>query len=283
MAKYRAFAPTPSPTSQAPRFRAVALDCEMAGVQGGSSELILLCAVDFLSGACLINTLVEPTERVVDWRSRYSGVTRQAMATATAQRKTLKGWKAARAALWKCIDADTILVGQSLQHDLDVLRMVHFRIVDAGLLAQNAVGPGVTRQWGLKILCQELLDIEIQNNKKGHDCVEDTLAAREVVLWCIQRPDELANWGLVRNEDEQQKQRERLEKARRKSEEAKKEREERERPQTESLATAVPRREETYSLDYSSDENENEVLHWSDIAEECGWPHPDTGYDPWSD
>lgn len=29
----------------------------------------------------------------------------------------------------------------------------------------------------------------------------------------------------------------------------------------------------------SDDEGEN-ILHWSDIAEDMGWPHPDTGYDP---
>jgi len=69
----------------------VALDCEMAGIQGGSNELILVCMVDFLSGESLVNTLVEPTERVIDWRTRYSGVTQKAMATATAHGNTLKG------------------------------------------------------------------------------------------------------------------------------------------------------------------------------------------------
>ncbi len=29
--------------------------------------------------------------------------------------------------------------------------------------------------------------------------------------------------------------------------------------------------------------DDDEILHWSDIAEDFGWPHPDTGYDPWSD
>lgn len=61
------------------------------------------------------------------------------------------------------------------------------------------------RQWGLKMLCQELLNIVIQNDGKGHDYLEDALAAREVGLWCIQRPWELANWGLVKKEEEQQK------------------------------------------------------------------------------
>jgi hypothetical protein len=36
------------------------------------------------------------------------------------------------------------------------------------------------------------------------------------------------------------------------------------------------------SIQDCSDDNVEE-LHWSDIAEDLGWPHPDTGYDPWSD
>jgi hypothetical protein len=35
--------------------------------------------------------------------------------------------------------------------------------------------------------------------------------------------------------------------------------------------------------DSDSDEEDGEVLDWSDIAEDLGWPHPDTGYDTWSD
>ena len=26
-----------------------------------------------------------------------------------------------------------------------------------------------------------------------------------------------------------------------------------------------------------------EILRWKDIAEDLGYPHPDAGYDPWSD
>jgi DNA polymerase III epsilon subunit-like protein len=298
VAKYEVFAPSPSPSRHLPKRRAVALDCEMAGVQGGSSELILVCMVDFFSGESLVNTLVQPTVRVVNWRTRYSGVTRKQMDAAAAQGNTLNGWRAARAALWEHIDADTILVGQSLQHDLDVLRMIHSRVVDAGILARNAVGPISTRQWGLKTLCQEFLDIEIQNSKKGHDCMEDTLAAREVVLWCIERPQELAAWALVK-EEEQRRQREQLELARKKRvafKEAKEKIMEREKTQKESLRTAGPNKDDaaqktTEGVDYEypiggdgdEDEDEDEVLHWSDIAEDFGWPHPDTGYDPWSD
>ena len=32
-----------------------------------------------------------------------------------------------------------------------------------------------------------------------------------------------------------------------------------------------------------SDSDDTEVLRWSHFAEDCGWPHPNTGYGPWSD
>ena len=44
-----------------------------------------------------------------------------------------------------------------------------------------------------KNLYWEWLDVEISNNRKGYDRIENTLAAREVVLWGIQRPEESAN------------------------------------------------------------------------------------------
>ncbi|MCJ1300452.1 hypothetical protein MMC08_003249 [Hypocenomyce scalaris] len=246
----------------------------MAGVRGGMSEIVLLCVADYLTSEIVMNVFIRPTIPVIDWRTTFSGVTPAAMAAATAQGQTLNGWREARRELWNHIDVDTILVGQSLQHDLDVLRMIHTRVVDSAIMARKAVDPKSTRQWGLKTLCNELLGIDIQSNgRTGHDCLEDALAAREVVLWCIQRPRQLKTWGRLWKEKEKaQKQERKLEKEKRKrlmqnSEESK------------------SRVGDTYIGHYS---NGNEVLHWSDIAEDCGWPHPDTGYDDsevqhWSD
>lgn len=75
----------------------------------------------------------------------------------------------------KYIKDNTILVGHALEHDL----------VDSGILPRNASGIRRIR-WGLQTLCSELLSVEIRKNKGGtHDCLEDVLATREVVLFCI--------------------------------------------------------------------------------------------------
>ncbi|KAF8252026.1 hypothetical protein K440DRAFT_578380 [Wilcoxina mikolae CBS 423.85] len=287
VAKYQEYSPTP-PHSRRTTTRkrlAVVLDCEMAGVVGGAGELILLCVADYLTGETLLNTLVRPTMPVVDWRTRVSGVTQQAMTTAISRGEALSGWKEARLELWKHIDADTILIGHSLQHDLDVLRIIHCRVVDSAILARNAVDPN-GRQWGLKTMCNELLHLDIQTNgMRGHDCFEDVMATREVVLHCTRKPRELEEWAnRVREREESmrvQREKERAEmKARAESEKqrAEKTRKEMEKERVKKKQNQRQRAGDTY-YEYSEDER----VRWSDIAEDLGWPHPDTGYDPWSD
>jgi len=206
--KFQSFRATPPACIHKPTFRAVTLDCEMAGVTGGQNELILLCVADYFTGAILLNRLVSPTQRVTDWRRKIHGVTASVMELAIRQGQALAGWREARDELWKFIDGDTILVGHALHHDLDVLRMIHRRVVDSAILARNAVG--MSRQWGLKDLCNELLHIGLRENKAGvHDCMEDVLATREVVLWCIRNQQGLHAWAKIKRLNEEHKEEER--------------------------------------------------------------------------
>ncbi|CCX10693.1 Similar to RNA exonuclease 3; acc. no. Q12090 [Pyronema omphalodes CBS 100304] len=192
-AKYHHFAKTPQRTGLT-KCVAIVLDCEMAGVKGGQGELIQLVAVDFFTGKTLIDTLVAPTLPIVDWRSWISGVTKQDMDYAIRMGKALDGWQGARKELWKHIDSETILIGHALNHDLDVLRIIHTNVIDSGILARRVSANG--QQCSLMRMSKELLGMVVQNHgKSGHDCVEDTLATREVVLWCIRNPEGLKEWG----------------------------------------------------------------------------------------
>jgi DNA polymerase III epsilon subunit-like protein len=232
----------------------------MVGVGKGGSELARISAIDYLTGEVFIDTLVQPTRPVADWRTKYSGITKNAMTAAVDEKRVLKGWPEARAELWRYIDSSTLLIGQSLHHDLDALRMQHWQIVDSAILAKDAVGPGVSRQWGLKTLCNQFLGIEIQNSGKGgHDSVEDAFAAREVVLWCIGHQEELAVWGRKQKEDYIKK---------KKQQEAKKVNKSHQKSQS----YLKPR--------YYTDDDDDEIVRWEDIVEDLGLPE---GYDPWSD
>lgn len=138
--------PTPTHNPQAPKRGAVALDCDMVGLARGKSEVARIFALDVLTGQVLMGTLVQATQQVTAWRTKYSGITRKAMATAVAENRVLKGWPAARAELWKYMDSNTVLVGHALNHNLEELRMQHGRVVDSRILAKDAVGHGVNRQ-----------------------------------------------------------------------------------------------------------------------------------------
>ena len=205
-ARYRSSAPTPPNSSSIPKRRAVALDCEMAGLSNGMDEVIVLSAVDYLTGEILINTLVRPRERIMDWRTRWSGVTSGHMKHAISRGTALNGWQEARDEMWNFIDEDTVLVGHALKGDLEVLRMIHVRIVDTMILTQTTTGHGGSRMWGLKELSKVFLNKEIQGGgRRGHDCLEDTLATREVALWCTREVEKLADWARVQRVREEEK------------------------------------------------------------------------------
>ncbi|KAJ5408532.1 hypothetical protein N7509_002415 [Penicillium cosmopolitanum] len=186
--------------SLTPRRTAIVLDCEMVGVAGGRSAVVSLSAIDFFTGEVLINDIVNPTEKVVDWRARYSGVSLARMRRACASGEALRGWKAARQRLWEFMNPNTILIGHSLDNDLDVLGILHHNIVDTAILTAEAVFLPVShttrmsRRWGLKPLVDEFLSRDIQVGK-GHSALEDACATRDVLFWCMCNPHLLQVWA----------------------------------------------------------------------------------------
>jgi len=248
------------------RRKAIAIDCEMVGVANNRSELALLCAIDCLTGETLINSFVYPNEVILDWRTGVSGVSPTVMDAAKAEGTALAGWEAARALLFRHVDTNTVIVGHSLNHDLRVLRISHTKIVDSSILAAEAVfglNKKIRYLWGLKQLCHDLLGLTIQRSGESHNCLEDTLAARELVLRCVRCPHELEGWAKQAAKQVPARRWKKSWKAAR-------------HPRHKWAAT-----EEKY--DDGDICYKTEVVHWEDIAEDLGWPHPDTGYDPWTD
>lgn len=198
------FAPQASPFY--PKRCAVALDCEMVGSRDDKgkehSVLARLSVVDYLTSNVIIDALVQPDVKVTDWRTRYSGVTLGAMNAAVRSGRALRGTAGARAELWKYVDQETVIVGQSLRNDLDALQMVHLRLVDSGIVTAEAINVGSKSLVALKTTCLELLDIKIQQaNRRGHDSVEDSMAAREVVLFCLNEKEKLEKWAQIKRQE----------------------------------------------------------------------------------
>ena len=249
--------------------KAIVLDCEMVETTGGRSVLAFFCAADFLTGEVLIHNYVSPTEDVVDWISNISGVTPAAMAEAVASGNALGGWQAARSTLFEYINDETILIGQSLDNDLGVMGIYHSKAVDSAILTGEAVFPTspsnkpLKRLWGLKKVAKELLDRDIQTGNNGHNCKEDTLTVREVVLWCLRNPELLKTWAD--NSREQQNAEKKERRKNRKTKKKKKKKKKKDLGLTEHQPGA-----------YSGDV---EILHLSDLDSDL-WP---TDYDPRSD
>ncbi|KAJ6112155.1 Exonuclease RNase T/DNA polymerase III [Penicillium sp. IBT 18751x] len=227
------FVPTPQhlPHRSQKKRRAVVLDCEMVQVEGNYRELAYLTAVDFLTGEILIDNYVQPTKRVRGWNTRYSGISCAEMNRARAEGRALNGWQHARQVLWEYVDADTVLIGHALQNDLKVLGFYHSKIVDSQILTSEAVSNllpfnmALTRRWGLKTLVKELLEDDIQVGKKGHSALEDTLATRDLVIWCLRNQELLEVWAKKNRDEEVRK----ILAARKKAEENRKKRLEKEK------------------------------------------------------
>ncbi|KIY00842.1 uncharacterized protein Z520_03508 [Fonsecaea multimorphosa CBS 102226] len=192
-------------------FYAIALDCEMGVSATGDSELIRLTAVDFFSGAVLIDNLVAPSVAMMHYNTRYSGVTARDMREAIKSRTAIFGRDCAREALLRLLGPDTVVVVHGGSNDLSALRWIHPLIIDTYILEGYT---GVHRTEGgrsLQNLCKVKLGIAVQvsgpqsrrddgagvqtqtqtqRRRKGHDSYEDAMAARELVVhWATRIPD----------------------------------------------------------------------------------------------
>ncbi|KAL8816720.1 MAG: hypothetical protein Q9191_008279 [Dirinaria sp. TL-2023a] len=203
--RYLKYSWTPEKDPLRPKCPAVTLDCEIRDVIGADGfwlEVIKVSAVDSLSGETLLNTLVLPTAKVKRWKTEITGITERMMMEARARGQSVRGWAEARFELWQHIDASTVLIGQSLHHDLEVLGMLHTQIVDSAILAAKAIDLPSVKIFGLK-MCKEILNVDVQCIKEGmHDCLEDALASRELVLHFIYNPEKLQTCVLLKREEE---------------------------------------------------------------------------------
>ena len=220
------YALTPNPPHSIPpppydphnphRRAAVVLDCEMAGTSSGDYP-ISVSLLDFCTGEVLVNALVQPGAGVVvrNWRSGITGITARRMALAgkgvgSKDGAPLRGWEAARERVLGFVDGETVVVGQAVRFDLKVLGIVCGRVVDSAVVAAEASGlfggggsggggveKKITRPVGLVKLCKGLLGVRIRGKGgQAHDSLEDVLATREVVLWCLRNPEELRVWAV---------------------------------------------------------------------------------------
>ncbi|CAO2651310.1 Nn.00g096070.m01.CDS01 [Neocucurbitaria sp. VM-36] len=190
---------TPSPTREAsnPGLGVVALSCSKILLADGRQDLVKLAAIDLVSSRILINHLVctDPHAQVADWRTSLTGLSSWYDMDAARQAgyKVFKGWAAARSALCKFVDKDTIIVGHNLRSDLDALRLIHGRAVDVAKVVEKAAqGPLSKAQLRLESLCRDYPGVQVKSGGKyGRDCLLSGFAVRELGLWIVKNREVL--------------------------------------------------------------------------------------------
>ncbi|CDO76386.1 hypothetical protein BN946_scf184578.g3 [Trametes cinnabarina] len=148
----------------------VAMDCEMVGVgiDGEESALARVSLVNF-HGAVLLDVFVRPRERVVDYRTQYSGIRPADMVHAKPFEEVQKQVAD--------ILADRILVGHAVHNDLKALLLSHPRALtrDTQTLSHKHKLPSARgRRPALRHLVQSELGLSIQSGE--HSSVTDARA-----------------------------------------------------------------------------------------------------------
>lgn len=178
----------------------VALCCSKVISETRCEEVVKIAAVDVLTGRPLMSYLVctSATEKVQDWRATLTGLSsfQDLEAARTRRFKIFKGWMAARTALGKFVDQNTVILGYNLRSDLDALRIRHGRCVDLVKLIEKAAEhrPLSRGQLRLEALLRDLLEVHLPTDPFGRDCLQDAFAVRGLALFSIKHNDKFVKY-----------------------------------------------------------------------------------------
>ncbi|KAL1792814.1 hypothetical protein ACET3X_009321 [Alternaria dauci] len=203
------FEPSLARNPSKPALGVVTISCSKVLLKGGLQEIVKIAAVDVVTCRILMNHLVctDPHAEVSDWRSAVTGLFswKDMEAARKSGYKVFKGWTAARNALHKFIDKETIVVGHNLRSDLDSLRMIHGRAVDVAKIFEKAAqGPLSKAQIALDSLCRTCPDIGLKSDPEyGRDSLMNAFAVREIGLWALKNKERLAQIAKQKSRDYQ--------------------------------------------------------------------------------
>jgi RNA exonuclease 1 len=191
-----------------------AVDCEMC-YTGCGLELTKVSIVKS-DGNLVYESFVRPERDIVDYNTRFSGITERDLTTnptitttnygnvtnsvrrsstssnsssssscSSGYTKTVKTLREVQKDLLKFIFEDTILIGHSIENDLKALKLIHKTIIDTSITFPHFYGLPYRRS--LKSLTKTILKRDIQQQENGHCCFEDSRATLELMLWKVRK------------------------------------------------------------------------------------------------
>ncbi|KAL7563313.1 hypothetical protein ACA910_016671 [Epithemia clementina (nom. ined.)] len=168
--------------SEATSPKLFALDCEMVETTVGRAlaRFTLVEAVGFdasqqkLTTQVVLDTLVQPQHRVTDYLTQYSGITPDLLE----QGPTMTLSKVQEYIITHVTGHD-VLVGHSLENDLQVCLWVHDCCVDTALLFSHT---NTSFKYSLRHLSRVLLKRDIQDPYHPHCSEEDAKAAIDLAV-----------------------------------------------------------------------------------------------------
>ncbi|CAL9696447.1 unnamed protein product [Knipowitschia caucasica] len=152
-----------------------ALDCEMCYTKQGL-ELTRVTVIDS-QFQVIYDTFVKPASKVVDYNTRFSGVTEEDLRDVSITLRDVQ------AVLLSMFSAESILLGHSLESDLMALKLIHSSVVDTAIVFPHRLGLPYKR--ALRNLMADHLKRIIQDSVGGHDSSEDASACMELMIWKI--------------------------------------------------------------------------------------------------
>ncbi|XP_051849727.1 interferon-stimulated 20 kDa exonuclease-like 2 [Antechinus flavipes] len=155
----------------------VALDCEMVGTgPKGHTSSLARCSIVSYNGDVLYDEYIRPPCKIVDYRTKWSGIKKEHMINATP-------FKVARKEILKIL-VGKIVVGHAIHNDFKALHYFHPKPLTRDTsripILNSRAGFPENESISLKRLTKQLLHQDIQVGKSGHSSVEDAKATMDL-------------------------------------------------------------------------------------------------------
>ncbi|XP_018618918.2 apoptosis-enhancing nuclease [Scleropages formosus] len=155
----------------------IAMDCEMVGTGlGGRCSEVARCSLVNYYGEVVYDKYIKPQQPVVDYRTRWSGISKCHLVNAVS-------FKKARREILQILKGK-VVVGHALHNDFQALGFIPpkhlIRDTSSTHLLRQLSGFSGRGCISLKRLAKVLLQRDIQVGQKGHSSVEDAVAALDL-------------------------------------------------------------------------------------------------------